>query len=312
MRQQENKKVEAEVQEMETEVVELPPIKQIENTPESEEVHEDDQPREKIDAVHPQAEPVNRRPSLQDTERGIMPNKEDPPPIRAKRSGGAGSDNRAAEEDDTSAAVKEQLAKESTNFQWNKLSSTGMMILTLFVVNLLRGQGATPSLVGIQRCELIDWALFGILVVASACITLVAILHLRKEYAFKKSIGYPFVKGDFECTNRNAIILTSIGICGGLAMGGLGCGIGIFFIPALIRLDIHPIVATQTAHFFSGSSGIAYALVVIILKRLNVPYTLLVTFFTILGSLPGIHCQQLIVKKSNGRTQYSILVLFIV
>ena len=134
--------------------------------------------------------------------------------------------------------------KESTNFQWNKLSSIGVMLLTLLIINLLRGQGGSPSIIGIKRCQSADWVLFFILVFAAGCITLFTILKMRKEYAFKQQIGYPFVKGDFECTNRNAITLTSIGICGGLAMGGLGCGIGIFFIPALIRLDIHPVVST--------------------------------------------------------------------
>ena len=39
-------------------------------------------------------------------------------------------------------------------------------------------------------------------------------------------------------------MLASLGIGGGFAMGGLGVGIHVFFLPALIQLDVHPTVAT--------------------------------------------------------------------
>ena len=37
--------------------------------------------------------------------------------------------------------------------------------------------------------------------------TLLAVMVQRKEYAYKKKIGYEFVTGDFECTLKNAISL---------------------------------------------------------------------------------------------------------
>ena len=118
------------------------------------------------------------------------------------------------------------------------------MFLTLVTINLLRGPGNEPSIVGIQRCTHFDWILFGLLLIASASITYLGIFNLRKEYNYKKSIDFPFVQGDFQCTNKNAIMLALLGIGGGFAMGGLGVGIGVFFLPALIQLDVHPTVAT--------------------------------------------------------------------
>ena len=89
------------------------------------------------------------------------------------------------------------------------------MFLTLVTINLLRGPGNEPSIVGIQRCTRFDWILFGLLLIASALITYLGIFNLRKEFNYKKSIDFPFVQGDFKCTNKNAIMLASLGIGGG-------------------------------------------------------------------------------------------------
>ena len=107
-------------------------------------------------------------------------------------------------------------------------------------------------------------------------------------------------------------MLAILGIGGGFAMGGLSVGIGVFFLPALIQLDVHPTVATQTAHFISAIAGIAASIIVVIMERLNYEFAVLAIVFSIIGSLPGIHYQQWILELSKGRTQYGILILFIV
>ena len=71
----------------------------------------------------------------------------------------------------------------------------------------MRGQGKEPSIIGSTRCTSIDWTLLIILLVASIIMTILAVIVQRKEYAYKKKIGYEFVTGDFECTLKNAISL---------------------------------------------------------------------------------------------------------
>ena len=97
------------------------------------------------------------------------------------------------EEEDLSEAVNEQLKKESTNFQWNKVIMNYIMLILLFTINLLRGDGKEPSIIGVTRCKQIDWVLFGTLIFSSTFLTITAIIILRKEYTYKKTIEYPFV-----------------------------------------------------------------------------------------------------------------------
>ena len=118
------------------------------------------------------------------------------------------------------------------------------MLVVLFTVNLFRGSGKELSIVGVKRCSYSDWLLFFLLIILSTVITAIAIIILRRDYEYKKSIEFPFVQGDFKATNGNIIKLTLIGLIGGFIVGSVGIGIGTLFIPVLIQLDVHPIVAT--------------------------------------------------------------------
>ena len=120
------------------------------------------------------------------------------------------------------------------------------------------------------------------------------------------------MQGDFKCTSRNALLLVLLGVLGGFGLGAFGIGIGVFFLPALIQIDVHPIVAQQTAHFIATVAGFSASIVVVILKRINLEYAGLSVLFTVVGSLLGIYYQQRISTLSRGRTHYGILVLFIV
>ena len=116
-----------------------------------------------------------------------------------------------------------------------------------------------------------------------------AIFILRKEYFMKKRIEFPFVIGDIKATVPNVTKLTIVGLVGGFIVGSVGIGIGTLFIPVLIQLDVHPIVATQTAHYVSTMTNIAAAIIVILMKRLFIEYSILINIYVIVGSLPGIY-----------------------
>merc|ERR1719491_2581114 len=100
------------------------------------------------------------------------------------------------------------------------------MMLILFIIQLLRGSGKEPSIIGATRCTDTDWILFSILLAASITMTIIAVVVQRKEYEHKKKIGYEFVPGDFKCTARNVIKLPIFGAIIGLitALSGIGPG----------------------------------------------------------------------------------------
>ena len=91
------------------------------------------------------------------------------------------------------------IKKESTNLNY-KFGLNVVMIASLVLVQVLRGSGSEPSVIGATRCTPIDWVLFASLLVFALAMTILAICLQRREYEYKKKIGYNFVPGDFKCT----------------------------------------------------------------------------------------------------------------
>lgn len=76
--------------------------------------------------------------------------------------------------------------------------------------------------------------------------TIIAVVVQRKEYEHKKKIGYEFVPGDFKCTARNVIKLPIFGAIIGFITALSGIGPGVMTNAILLKLDVHPRVATET------------------------------------------------------------------
>lgn len=83
------------------------------------------------------------------------------------------------------------MARESTNFQWNKLLLNWGMIIVLTVISLLKGSGDN-SPIGVTRCSGLDWALFALLQVLCVIFIVLAVVLVKKEYKEKVESGYNF------------------------------------------------------------------------------------------------------------------------
>jgi hypothetical protein len=72
-----------------------------------------------------------------------------------------------------------------------------MVIAGFVVLLLLRGAGDTLSIVGIKRCDPLDWTLFGILIIFQIGMTFVAMAVDKRDYELKKSVNWEFFPGDY-------------------------------------------------------------------------------------------------------------------
>ena len=87
--------------------------------------------------------------------------------------------------------------------------------------------------------------------------TLIAVFMQRREYEYKKKIGYEFVTGDFECTFSSVIKLPLFGWAIGFITALSGIGPGVMSNVVLMKLNVHPRVATETGQLLGAY--IAYA-----------------------------------------------------
>jgi len=72
------------------------------------------------------------------------------------------------------------------------------MIAILTIVNLCRGDGRTHSIVGVRRCDEVDFWLLFVMGVATIGFSLVGLVCvIRPSFYWKTVAGYRFVEGDF-------------------------------------------------------------------------------------------------------------------
>ena len=64
----------------------------------------------------------------------------------------------------------------------------------------LRGPAGKPSIIGVKRCDGLDFVFLSIILVGAIVLTVIAIIITQTEYKAKEEAGYKFVKGDVKFT----------------------------------------------------------------------------------------------------------------
>ena len=66
------------------------------------------------------------------------------------------------------------------------------MLAILIVIGILRGNGSTPSMIGVVKCLPLDNGLIVILIICGIILTTLGAILNRIDYKKKKSFGYKF------------------------------------------------------------------------------------------------------------------------
>ena len=118
-------------------------------------------------------------------------------------------------------------------------------------------------------------------------------------------------KNEIELTNKTLAKLIIFSMLGGWISGALGLGGGMIFNPLLMSLGVPPKVATASGMymiiFASGASTVSYTFN----GMLNIPYSIWLGTFCMLGSCVGMYFMLKIMKKFN-RESPLLLVLIVV
>ena len=184
------------------------------------------------------------------------------------------------------------------------------MLTIMIAVQLSRGPGFAPSIIGVSRCDILDVVLLVILVIASIILTLIGVKVNQNEYERKESCeGYEFVKGDVKYTNKNTKALILIGLIAAFLSTTVGLGPAVAIQPMLVQLDLNAATASATGMYLTMFTAGCATITMIVFQRLDLQYTLIINIITILGTLPGVYGQGWIVRKAGGRFQFTIMIM---
>ena len=103
--------------------------------------------------------------------------------------------------------------------------------------------------------------------------------------------------------------LTGIALVGSFLCSLTGAGPGMFFNTIFVQLGMNLKVISATANYLALFTTFAASINSLILKTLNLQYSILVNLLVILATIPGVYVQDLIMRKSGGRTQFSVIVI---
>ena len=73
----------------------------------------------------------------------------------------------------------------------------------MIVCMLLRGPDGKESIVGVERCDALDYVFLLTVIVEAIILTSIAFNITSSEYDRKEKCGYKFVKGDVKFTALN-------------------------------------------------------------------------------------------------------------
>lgn len=211
--------------------------------------------------------------------------------------------------DKLSPELRELIRKESTNWQPAKQALMLGMMAIFFVIQLLRGSGREPSLIGATRCSGWDWTLFCVLLLSSLVMTIVSVVIQRRDYEYKKSLDYYFVPGDFKCTTRNAVKLPLYGCLIGFITALSGIGPGVMTNAVLLKLNVHPRVASETGQLLGVYIAYGATISMLIYGQVKLDYSHVCNFMTLLGTFVGIFLQNELRRFAGGSDRYAVLIM---
>jgi uncharacterized membrane protein YfcA len=118
-------------------------------------------------------------------------------------------------------------------------------------------------------------------------------------------------KNEIALTNKTLVKLIVFSLMGGWISGALGLGGGMIFNPLLMSLGVPPKVATSSGMymiiFASGATTVSY----LFNGLLNIPYSIWLGVFCMIGSCVGMYFMLKLMKYLNRQSPLLLALIFV-
>ena len=201
--------------------------------------------------------------------------------------------------------VEREIYKDQFLLRWDKLQFILFPFLIMGILSILRESNI------VSKCSLLYWILILLFALTVIIFDYFVLLHIEKEYNYRKLINFPYDAKDINWARDTIIKLNFIGFIAGFIAGTIGIGGGVVLGPILLDLGIHPIVGTVTTNFLVLITSSSTTFQFILFEMLNFQYGFLCIIFSALGSYCGTYLVNNYVKNT-GKQSFIVLILFFV
>ena len=162
--------------------------------------------------------------------------------------------------------VEREIYKDQFLLRWDKLQYVLFPFLIMAILSILRESNI------VSKCSLLYWVLILLFALTVIIFDYFVLLHIEKEYNYRKLINFPYDAKDINWNRDTIIKLNAIGFIAGFIAGTIGIGGGVVLGPILLDLGIHPIVGTVTTNFLVLITSSSTTFQFILFEMLNFQY----------------------------------------
>lgn len=159
----------------------------------------------------------------------------------------------------------------------------------MIILGLLRGPSGIPSIIGVNRCDKLDFVFLFALLFSSIGLTCIGSMLVNSEYKRKEEAEYTFVKGEYKFTKRNTAYMVVISLSGAFLVATCGIGPASFFNPFFLSLEMNAAVASGTSLYLTMLTAGAATTNNFVFHLIDPKYALIINILTIAGTLPGVY-----------------------
>ena len=123
-----------------------------------------------------------------------------------------------------------------------RLAEVSAIWVAFLILQVLKGGGATPSIIGVRNCSPWFWVLITLQVPLSVGITLFVARRLRREHSERmaEGSGNEYGAGEVQWGNKELLYYPCFAFMAGMMAGLLGIGGGMVIGPMLLEMGILP------------------------------------------------------------------------
>ena len=192
-----------------------------------------------------------------------------------------------------------ELEKDKLKFPMFKMVYAFISILVLVMISMIKGSKTINSIVFIDNCSTLFWFIEFLYFPVSLGLVYLVSKNIKKEFNYRKDIGYKFLPSDIIWNNRNIFKFSLIGLVTGILSGTLGLGGGLILVPLLLSFDVQPLIATSTSLMVVLFESLSVCFQSILLGVLNIDYLIICPILSSIGGLIGTVISRAYIAKTN-------------
>jgi len=125
---------------------------------------------------------------------------------------------------------------------------------------------------------------------------IIGLIMVKRENNYKKEIGFPQSK-DYEMSLKNIIIFKILGFMAAFYSSCFGIPGGLVIPTIFNNLGIVPQAGSATAMYIMQYITLSHTIIGFIINTLPVDYAINTLFLTVVGTIPGLVAQRMLIAK---------------